>query len=91
MTNVLLAPDAVAEVTENRRADRAGDIAHEEDGKSLHDADQRIRSGEEELAEHQRSRLAVEKKIVPFDRGPDGAGYHGATKLHAVICFRQWA
>jgi hypothetical protein len=78
-------------VTENRRADRAGNIAHEVDGKSLHDADQRIRSGKEELAEHKRSRLAGEKKIVPFDRGPDGAGNHGATKLRAVIRFRQCA
>jgi len=87
----LLAPNAVAEVTENRRADRACEIAHEVDAKSLHYADQRIRFWEKELAENQRSRLVVELKIVPFDRGPDGAGNHGATKLCAVIRLRQWA
>jgi hypothetical protein len=59
--------------------------------KASHYADQRIRSGEEELAENQRSRLAVELKVVPFDHGPDGASNHGATKLRAMIRCRSGA
>ena len=76
-----LAPDTVAIVAEDRRADRPGDEAHCVDGEGLQHADQRIRMREEQLAENQTGHGAVEEKIIPFDRRSDRAGNYRLAKL----------
>ncbi|MBV8455580.1 MAG: hypothetical protein JO122_03070, partial [Acetobacteraceae bacterium] len=57
-------------MAEDRRADRARDEAHRIDGESLQHTDQRIRVGEEKLAENKAGYNAVKQEIVPFDGGP---------------------
>ena len=80
-----LAADAVAEMAEDRRPDRAGDEADRIDQERLQRADQRIGFREIELREHQAGDGAVEEEVVPLDRGADRAGEHGATQLRAMV------
>src|SRR6516225_1109905 len=74
-------------MAEYRRPDRPADKSDEKNGERLEYADQRIRFGEEEFAEDQRSHLAVQQEIVPLDRGADRAGDHGAAQMRAMLCF----
>jgi hypothetical protein len=83
-----LAPDAVAVMAEDRRPDGARDKAHRIDRERLQRAGQRVRTGKIELGEDEPGRRAVEKEIVPLDRGADRAGQDRAPQLPAVFEFR---
>ena len=72
-------------MAEDRRPDRPTDKADEEDREGLQYADQRVRLGEEELAEDQPRDLAVKQEIVPFDGRADRAGNQRAAQLRAVL------
>ena len=84
-----LAPDAVAVMTEDGGADRAGDKADGIDRKGLQGADQRIGSRKIELGEDQPGHRAVDEEIVPLDRRADRAGDHRAAQLPAVLDLGQ--
>jgi hypothetical protein len=79
------AADAVAVVAEDRSAHRPRHEAYRIDGEGLERSDPRIRIREEQLGEDEAGDGAVEKEIVPFDRGADGGGDHGAAQLHLMF------
>ena len=67
------APELVADVTEDHRAERARDIGDAEgceggDGRHL-----RVEGREEDLAEHQRGGGAVDEEVVVLDGAADPA------------------
>ncbi len=66
--------DAVAEVAEERRAERTRHEADEERRERQDLADDRIGRREEQFWEDQRGRRAVEKEVVPLDCRADGRG-----------------
>src|SRR5262249_52539788 len=84
-----LAPDAIAEMTEDEGADRARDKADEVDGKRVERRGQRRLVGEEELAENQAGHRAVEQEIVPLERGADSGGDDRAPQLARMIVGRK--
>jgi hypothetical protein len=84
-----LAAYPIPVMAEDRRPDGAGHKTDSVDGERLQHTDERIGPGKEELAEDQSGHLAVEQKIVPFDRRTDRACDHGPTKLRAMIGLRQ--
>ena len=69
-----LAPDAVAEVTEDDAAQRARGEADGERAERRERADQRLGVREEQLVEDERGGCPVEEEVVPLDRGADEAG-----------------
>ena len=75
-------------MTEDRRADRAGDEPHGIDGKCLQHAHQWVGFGKEEFAEDQPGDDAVKQEIVPLDRRADGAGDYRPAKLRAMVSLR---
>ena len=76
-----LAAYPIPVMAEDHRPDGAGHKTDSVDGERLQHADERIGPGKEELAEDQSGHLAVEEKIVPFDRRTDRARDHGPTKV----------
>ena len=68
-----LAADRVAVVAEHEAAERPGDEAERIGGERQQRADHRIERREEQLVEDQRGGGAVEKEVVPLDRGADQA------------------
>ena len=84
-----LAPDPVAPMAENRRADRPPNKSDKEDAERLENADQRSGLGEEKRSEDQRAHLAVEQEIISFDRRADRAGDQCAVQLRAMFVVRK--
>ena len=80
-----LSPDAVAVVTENCSAYRARDKADGVDREGLQGADQGIRFRKVKLRENKPGHGAVEKEVIPLDRGPDRAGDYRPPQLHPVL------
>ena len=68
-----LAADAVAEVAEHDPAERARGEADRVRAERQQRADQRLGVREEQLAEDQRRRRAVQEEVVPLDRRADEA------------------
>jgi hypothetical protein len=92
-----LAPDAVAEVTEERAAERAEQEADAEGGERGERADGRVGVGEEQVAEDERGGSAVEEEVVPLDGGADegreGHALHRAGRalsLASQSCFESF-
>ena len=71
-----LAPDAVAEVPEQRGADRAGHERDRERRQRLQGRRGRVPGREEQLREHQHRGGRVDVEVVELDRGADEAGQH---------------
>src|SRR5262249_11563946 len=84
-----LAPDAVAVMAEDRRADRAAEEADGVYAESLQRADQRIGGREVQFSEGQRCDQTVKQEIVRLDHSPDGARDDCAAQLRAVLSVRQ--
>ena len=82
------APDAVAVVAEDRRADGPRDEAYGVDGKGLQGADHRIGLREIQLREHQPGDDAVQEEVVPLDGRADRAGDDRAPQLSPVLLRR---
>src|SRR5262249_38689183 len=61
-------------MAEKQSAERAGDKPDAERGKSREGADRRIEFGEERFIEDEGGGGTVDKKIIPFERRPDGRG-----------------
>ena len=80
-----LAADAVAEMPENRGTYRARNEADGVDGESLEGPDPGIRMRKKQLGEDEARDGAVEKKVVPLDRGADGGRDDSATKLDLMF------
>jgi hypothetical protein len=59
-------------MSENGGADRTRDEADGIDGEGLERADPGIRVRKKQLDEDEAGHGAVEEKIIPLDRGPDG-------------------
>jgi hypothetical protein len=76
-------------VAENRGAHRARDKADGIDGEGFERADPWVGMRKEQFGEDQASDGRIEEEIVPFDRGADGRGDHGAAKLDIVLRGRQ--
>jgi hypothetical protein len=72
-------------MAEDRGAYRSCDKADSEDREGLQRACQRIGCGEIQLRKYDRGHLAVEQKIVPFDRRAYRAGDNGAAQLGAMV------
>ena len=72
-------------MAENGGADRTRDEADRVDGERLQRPDPGVGVREKQLCENEAGDGAVEEKIVPFDRGPDGGGDHGAAKLNLML------
>ena len=70
---------------EDGGADRARDEADGVDRKGLERPDPGVGMREEQLGEHEAGDGAVEEKVVPLDRGPDGGGDDGAAKLDLMF------
>jgi hypothetical protein len=71
-----LAPDPVAEVTEDDPAERPGGEPDPVGGQGQEGARGRVGLGEEELVEHQGGGGPVEEEVVPLDGGADEARRH---------------
>ncbi len=84
-----LAADAVAVMAEDRGADRPRDEADEVGAEGEQRRRQRILVGEVELAEDEARGRAVEKEVVPLDRGADRRGDHGFAQLRAMFGIGQ--
>ena len=69
-----LAPDPVAVVAEQRRAQRPGEERQGEGGQRLQGRGGRLRSREEQLREHQHRGGGVDVEIEELDGGADQAG-----------------
>lgn len=69
-----LAADEVAEVTDHRRAERAGQESRAEGRERQQRPHPRITGGEEQLVEHQTGRGAVDQEVVELDGVADSAG-----------------
>ena len=74
-----LAPDAITVVSENRGADRPRHKPDRIDAERVQRAGEGIVFGKKQLGEHETGDDAVEKEIVPFDRGTDRGCNHGAA------------
>ena len=87
-TSRRLAPDPVAEMAEQERADRPGEEGDAEGQIGVECLGLRRRFGEEHIAEHQRRGRAEDVEIVEFDRRADQARQHdladaGAPRVRA--------
>jgi hypothetical protein len=71
-----LAPDPVAEVTEDDPPERPGREADPVGGQGQQGARGRLGLGEEQLVEHQGGGGAVEEEVLPLDGGADEARRH---------------
>jgi hypothetical protein len=71
-----LAPKPVAEMADDRAADRARDEADRIAAERRNRADHGIEGREEQFVEHQRGRGAVDQEVVPFDRSAEHARPH---------------
>ena len=69
-----LAPDPVAEMAKERRADRPGEEGHGEGRIALQQLGRVRRLGEEQLREHQRGGGRVDVEVVELHRRADQAG-----------------
>ena len=83
-----LAAHPVAEMAEEQAAERARQEADGEGGEGRQRADGGIVFREEQLAEHQRRRGAVDEEVVPLERRTDGGRQHDVaerTRIHARL------
>jgi hypothetical protein len=80
-----LAPDAIAVMTEKRRADRSRDKPDRVDAEGLQSAHERIGRRKKELGENQRRDEYVKQEIIGFDHGADGGGDNRAAQLCSVL------
>src|SRR5262249_57751982 len=74
----------IAEVTEEDSPQRPGDEANGKGTESENSANERIKFGKEERGKNEGGRGTVEKKVIPLDRGADGAGGHRLEQLPPV-------
>src|SRR5262249_46302885 len=81
--------DAVAVMAENRSPHRARDETHRIDRERLERSHPRIRVWEEQFRKDEASDGAVEKEIVPLDRGADGGRNDRAAQLRLVFDRRK--
>ncbi len=77
------AADAIAEVTEDRGAQRTGGEPGELRREGQQRRDVGIGAGKERLRENQRGCRVVEEEVVPLDRGADGGGRNRPDHLPA--------
>jgi hypothetical protein len=73
----LLAAEAVADVSEDDRADRAGGVADAESGEGEQGPGRGVRGGEEDLAEHEGGGGPVDEEVVVLQGGADPGGDGG--------------
>jgi hypothetical protein len=84
-----LAADAIAIMTEDEGADRACDEADEINAKRVERRGHWVLVWEEEFTEDEPGHGAVEKEIVPLDRGADRCGDDGPAELAIVLVRRK--
>src|SRR5699024_2935464 len=63
-------PDAVAEVSEDDRAERPGQERHGEGAEGLEERDCRRGASEEDMGEHECGGGSVDPEVVPLEKGP---------------------
>jgi len=73
-------------MAEDRRADWPRDKTYSVHTKGLQRADKRIGSRKVEVGKYQAGDGAVEKEVVPFDRGPNRASQDRAAELAPMLC-----
>ena len=83
-----LATDAIPVMPEDRRTHWPRNEPDGIDCERLQRSHQRIGFRKVQLGEHQPGDGAVEKEVVPLDRGADCARDDGAPELPAVFCLR---
>ena len=89
-----LAPDAIPEMTEQRRADGPREEGEREGGEGLENARRRIILRKEQLREHQRGGGGIDVEIEKFDRRADqtreqNAPWRFATQLGSAPPFSR--
>jgi hypothetical protein len=80
-----LAPQQVAEVTEDHAADRSGEVAGGERAEAGDGRHHRVEVGEEDLVEHHRRGGGIEQEVVVLDEAAEVAGCDGAPQLDVVL------
>jgi hypothetical protein len=83
------APDAIAIMTEDRRADRTADKADEISTEGEQRRRKGILVGKIEFTKNQAGGGAVEKKVVPLDRRPHRRRDHCPAQLSIMFRFGQ--
>ena len=76
----LLAADPVAEVADDDRADRPGDVGDAERGQRQQRGGRRVGVGEEDRREDQAGGGAVDEEVVVLERAADEAGERGLAR-----------
>jgi hypothetical protein len=84
-----LAPDAIAVMAENCSSHGPRHEADRVDAERLKGSDQRVGVRKEEFRENEAGHRAIEKEVVPFDRGADGGGNDRAPELDVMLVRRQ--
>ena len=82
------AADSVPVVAEDRRSHRPRDEADRVDRERFQGSDQRIRPREIEVRKDETGDGAVQKEVVPLDRGSHRARNHSASQLDPVRLLR---
>src|SRR5262245_54727002 len=73
-------------MAEDDSPDWPGEEADGVRGKSRHRAGERVERREEQFAEDQGGRGAIEEEVVPLDRSADKAGQHHAPDRRRARC-----
>ncbi len=83
------AADAVAVMAKDRRSHRPRDKADGVNRECFQGSDEGVRPREIEVREDEAGDGAVQKEVVPLNRGSHCARNHGAAELDPVRLFRQ--
>src|ERR1700761_8225925 len=78
-------------MAKNGGSDRARDEAHGIDREGLQRSDPGVGMRKEQFCENEAGDRAVEEKIVPFDRGPDGGRDHRTAKLNLMLGWGEFS